>query len=292
MMRCIKLTLAYDGTDYAGWQSQVESTMTGGKPTLQQTLERAIQSFCGEQTRVLASGRTDAGVHALGQVVSVRTKTNYPLDVWRKALNARLPLDIRVLQAENASENFHPTHDTKSKRYRYLIDNGTIQNPFLRRTHWFIPQPLNVPAMQRAATYLVGKYDFSSFESTGSPRSTSVRTVYDLSVIARKPVHSLLSSANSDANSEITNENPAEINLPNHLNNSNRSDENSVVQIEIEADGFLYNMVRAITGTLVQIGKGRWKPEQMEMIRDAHDRTVAGPNAPPQGLCLLHVVYH
>ncbi|MDD3469800.1 MAG: tRNA pseudouridine synthase A [Thermoguttaceae bacterium] len=305
-MRCIKLTVAYDGTDYAGWQAQVESAMTGGKPTLQQTLERAIEAFCGEKMRILASGRTDAGVHALGQVVSVRTETNYPLEVWRKALNARLPLDVRILRAEEAAENFHPTHDTKSKRYRYQIDNGVIQNPFTRRTHWFIPQPLDVAAMQRAATYLVGTYDFASFESTGSPRSTSVRTVYDLSMICCVSSNPLLCT-DFDAESRVLERVDAGrgISELRHLerdipqpdssgpkNMANGPWNGSEIQIEIEADGFLYNMVRAITGTLVQVGKGRWQPEQVAVIRDARNRTLAGPNAPPHGLCLLRVVYH
>lgn len=256
-VRCLKLTIAYDGTDYAGWQAQVESAKTtGGKPTIQQTLERAIERFCGESVRLLASGRTDAGVHALGQVVSLRTRSvqaaGYSPVVWLRALNARLPRDIRVLRVDEAADSFHPTHDTRSKRYRYRIDNDAIRNVFQRRTHWFIPQPLDVTAMRTAAKFLVGTHDFSSFESAGSPRSTSVRTIFDLS---------------------ITHEDRSE------------------VRFEIEADGFLYNMVRAITGTLVQVGKGRWAPERVVEILAAKNRSVAGPNAPPHGLCLLWVNY-
>ena len=280
-MQCLKLTITYDGTGYAGWQAQVESVAaTAGKPTIQQTLERAICEFCGESVRLMASGRTDAGVHALGQVVSLRTTSEraagYPLGVWVKALNARLPNDIRVLHAEPASDDFHPTHDARRKRYRYTIDNGPVLNIFQQRTHWFVAQRLDLAAMRQAAQYLVGTHDFSSFESTGAPRSTSIRTILDLTVTACPAVMEYKRIANIEQESISTVRYHSAI---------------SEIQIEIEADGFLYHMVRAIAGTLVEVGKGRWTPERMVEILAARTRSVAGPNAPAHGLCLLHVTY-
>lgn len=251
-MRTLKLTVAYDGTDYAGWQFQI------GKPTIQDAIENAIEKVTGRRDRVLASGRTDAGVHALGQVVRVRTDSRLPPDVFLRALNANLPHDIAVLDAVEASADFHPIADAHRKRYRYVIHDGPTRDVFARRYAWhYVYGRLDAEAMQRAAAALLGTHDFSSFESSGAERKTSVRTVSDLSV-----------------------------------ERGRAGGRENFITLEIEADGFLYNMVRAIVGTLVQVGRGvrpeRWPGDVLRMC----DRSAAGPTAPPEGLFLLNVEYN
>ncbi len=215
-MRTIKLTLAYDGTDFAGWQRQ------RGNRTVQATLEEKLEKITGARPSTLASGRTDAGVHALGQVVSFRTESRLPPEVFQRALNAELPQSIAVLEAIEVHDGFHATHDTLWKRYRYVIHNAPIRDVFARRYAWhFACGRLDAEAMQRAARALIGKHDFRSFETTGAPRATSVRTVHDLRV------------------------------------ERGRGDREDFITVEIEADGFLYNMVRAIVGTLVDVGARR-----------------------------------
>ena len=210
-MRTIKLTLAYDGTGYAGWQSQPD------RRTLQDTLEAVLGQILGHPLRVAASGRTDAGVHAFGQVVSFDTDSQLSADVLFRALNAELPRDMAVVAAEEAPAGFHARRDARGKRYRYVIRDGRVSNVFERNFAWQVPCRLDEARMARAAAVLVGTHDFSSFETTGSPRASSVRTVTALE-IARDP---------ADADRLL---------------------------IEIEANGFLYNMVRSIVGTLVEVG--------------------------------------
>jgi tRNA pseudouridine38-40 synthase len=250
VLRTIKLTLAYDGTDLAGWQTQRDG------PTVQATLEAAIQKITGMRTSTLASGRTDAGVHALGQVVSFRTTTHLSTEVLRRAINSELPRSMAVLDITEAQSTFHATHDTLRKRYRYVIDNAPIRDVFSRRYAWhFSARRLDAEVMQRAARALIGTHDFSSFETTGAPRKTSVRTVYNLWV------------------------------------ERGRGEREHFVTVEIEANGFLYNMVRTIVGTLVDVGRGA-KPESWPgEVLQAKDRRRAGRTAPPQGLFLVCVQY-
>lgn len=244
-MRNIKLTIAYDGTDFHGWQRQPDLR------TVQQVLEAAIGELTQIQAPTNASGRTDAGVHALGQVVHFLTASNHPVSVFVKALNAILPKDVRVLDAAEMPQAFHCTFDAKSKRYRYTIDNRPIADPFLRRTTWHVYAKLDHETMHRAAQALKGRHDFRSFETNWPNRMSSVRTIFDIEV---------------------------------------RRD-GDLVHVEVEADGFLYNMVRSITGTLVLIGSGR-RPERFAAdALAAESRAEAGPTAPPQGLFLLHVRY-
>ncbi len=176
-MRTLKLTIAYDGTAYAGWQFQL------GQPTVQETLENAIAKVTGQRVRVLASGRTDAGVHALGQVVAFRTNSALPPEVLLRALNASLPQDIAVLEAAEAPAGFHPTHHAVRKRYRYLIHDGPVREVFRRHFVWHYGYGrLDAEAMQRAAAALVGTHDFRSFQSSGARCKSSVRTVFELRV--------------------------------------------------------------------------------------------------------------
>lgn len=244
-MRNLSLVLAYDGTDFHGWQHQP------GLRTVQGTLETAITELTGARPNTNASGRTDAGVHARGQVVHFLTASRHDPSTFVKALNALMPPDVRVLSAHERPQAFHATLDAISKRYRYVLDNDPIASPFARRYSWHIRAPLDTDAMQRAGQALLGRHDFRSFETEWPNRTSSVRTIFDLKV-ARY---------------------------------------GHEIRIEVEADGFLYNMVRAITGTLVLVGTGK-RPEPWvgEVVR-AEDRRQAGPNAPPQGLFLLHVTY-
>lgn len=176
-MRTIKLTIAYDGTAYAGWQYQPD------RMSVQETLENALKKVTGERIRVLASGRTDAGVHALGQVVGFSTECKLPPDVLLRAINANLPRDVAVLDVAEAAEGFHPISHARRKRYRYVIHNGPVRDIFSRNYVWhYCRGRLDAEAMSRAAVALQGTHDFSSFETAGAPRATSVRTVFDINV--------------------------------------------------------------------------------------------------------------
>jgi tRNA pseudouridine38-40 synthase len=255
-MRTLRLTIAYDGSEYAGWQVQP------GRSTIQGALEGAVERVTGQAARTLASGRTDAGVHALGQVVSLRTDSTLTPDVLVRALNANLPDDIAVLAVAVVPSSFHPIRDVVRKRYRYVLYDSPVRDVFRRCYCWhYTHGRLDAEAMQRAANSLLGTHDFSSFESSGAERKTSVRTVFDL-VVER--------GRGGDKTSE-------------------RCDD--LLVIEVEADGFLYNMVRAMVGTLVQVGNGSrsegWPGEVLQQC----DRRFAGPTAPPQGLFLLRVEY-
>lgn len=246
-MRPLKLTLAYEGTAYAGWQIQPD------QPTLQAALEKALHRVTGEAVRVLASGRTDAGVHALGQVVGCATNGRLANDRLQSALNAVLPPDMRVLRIETAVTGFHAIRDAVSKRYRYVIQDGDVGDLFLRRYCWFVPGSLDEHAMHRAAQPLVGTHDYSSFEASGAPRCSSIRTVRELTVAREAGA--------------------------------------ATITVEIEADGFLYNMVRNIVGTLVEVGKGRQAEGWAATVLAAGDRRKAGRTAPARGLFLVHVDY-
>jgi tRNA pseudouridine38-40 synthase len=248
-MRTLKLTLAYDGTAYAGWQVQP------GQRTLQGTLEAALAKITRETIRVTASGRTDAGVHALGQVVSFHTESSLPADVFQRALNAELPDDMVVLAAAEAPAGFHAIRDAVRKRYRYLLHDGRVSDVFRRHEVWHYREPLDAAAMHRAAQALLGKHDFRSFESAWQ-RTSSVRTIFDISVVR------------------------------------GRSGDENLIALEVEADGFLYNMVRAIVGTLVEVGRGTRGESWSAEVLAAQDRRTAGMTAPPQGLFLLRVEYN
>ena len=253
-MQRIKLEIAYDGTRYNGWQRQPDA------PSIQETLEKVLQKITKEQITVTGSGRTDSGVHALKQVAAFSTKSSLTPDVFSRALNGFLPYDIRVLHAQGVPLAFHPIRDAVSKRYRYLIDDQRPCCPITRNYCWTYCKPLDITAMQTAAEYLRGEHDFACFQSQGSPRKSTVRTIFDVSV----------------------QRNPPSPMLP-------------LIQIEVEADGFLYNMMRSIVGTLVQFGtKKRGEkidPRQMKKIIESGHRTLAGASAPAQGLYLVEVTY-
>jgi tRNA pseudouridine38-40 synthase len=244
----IKLVISYDGVNYSGWQSQP------GKRTVQGELERAVGELTGFVTKVAGASRTDAGVSALGQVANMVITTPVPVENFIKALNHRLPRDIRILESAEMPMNFDASSDAKSKLYRYKIYTGKNANALQNRNCWHRPGNLDVEAMDKAANILVGTHDFKSFAAAADKRETSVRTV-------------TLCSVKRDERDD------------------------KWIYIDIEANRFLYNMVRNIVGTLVEIGRGRWQAEKIKEIMEACDRTAAGPTAPPEGLCLMWIKY-
>ena len=248
-MRSFKLTIAYDGAAYQGWQIQANG------PTIQAEIESALKQVTGADIRVTASGRTDAGVHALGQVASFDSATEHSTETLQRALNSHLPVDIRVLSVEEAPVGFHAIRDAVSKRYRYFIQDGGVRDPFLRGWAWYMPQKLDDWNMQDAATELVGEHDFATYQSSGSPRSSTVRTILDFTV--ERQVGQLCEP----------------------------------IVIEVSANGFLYNMVRNLVGTLAEVGLGKQPIEWPHSILSSQDRRIAGPTAPPQGLFLVSVEY-
>jgi tRNA pseudouridine38-40 synthase len=249
-MRTLRLTLTYDGTDFFGWQYQGPKVRT-----VQATLEAAVAEVTGVWTRMQGSSRTDAGVHALGQVVSFQTQTRLENDLFRKALNAVLPRDVSVLEVRDAPDDFNATRHAVRKRYRYLIQDGRIRDPIGARYAWFVSHVLDVAAMQAAAPQLIGEHDFKAYQTAGSIRETTVRTVYDLQV-ERRP-----------------------------------TDHGERIVIEVEANGFLYNMVRNIAGSLMPIGRGKEPIHWLTDILRSRDRRRAGMTAPAQGLFLMWVKY-
>lgn len=257
-----KLTVAYDGTAFSGWQRQPDQR------TVQGVVEQAWHEITGESVSVTASGRTDAGVHAAGQVVGVESLSSLPASQLLRGLNAKLPDDVVVVAAESAPFGFHATSDARSKRYRYSIHNDRRPPLFERRYLWHVPKPLDAAAMHRAGQRLVGRHDFVSFETTGSPRESTVRTIFAVEV-AR-----------------------GEGGFPNEELNRGCLDSCATrVVIDVTGDGFLYNMVRAIVGTLVRVGHGSQNEEWISEVLSARDRRAAGQTAPPHGLTLMEVTY-
>ena len=249
--RVFKLIVAYDGTNYFGWQYQPD------QPTVQQFIESALGTVLGHpRWPARASSRTDAGVHALGQVVVFKTNAwRAPADRLTPALNTHLPNDIVIRSAEEVSPNFHPLAFCIGKRYRYRVYASRVADPLDGRFHWWIKHRLNVDAMREAAEMLLGKHDFAAFETSGSPRQNTVRTVRAIEIES----HAYLDGRQ--------------------------------ISIEIEADGFLYNMVRNIAGTLVVVGRQRQSPSWVHEVLVSKDRRVAGQTAPPQGLQLLEIFF-
>jgi tRNA pseudouridine38-40 synthase len=244
-MRNLRLTLAYDGTDFHGWQVQP------GLRTVQETLEEAVAALTGERVRVNASGRTDTGVHAVGQVVNFYSATKLPPDTLVRALNAHLPQDVVVREAADVPDSFDANRDAKRKLYRYVLHDGAVPDLFLRKYCHHTRYRLDAAAMARAAACLRGRHDFRCFETEWPNRASSVRTVTHLAV--------------------------------------NRFAD--WVWLDVEADGFLYNMVRAMAGTLLNVGRGYWPETEVAAILDAGDRTRAGPTAAARGLFLMRVTY-
>lgn len=241
MIRRIRLTVAYDGTAYHGWQVQPHG------PTIEGELNRCLTELLGETIKVIGASRTDAGVHALGNVAVFDTKGRMPAGKISYALNQRLPEDIRIQKSEEVPEDFHPRHRNSRKTYEYRITVGEFPLPTKRLYSFQTYHSLNVQDMREAARYLEGEHDFKSFCSASAVVETTVRTVYSVVV----------------------------------------EEQATDIVIRVCGSGFLYNMVRIIAGTLMEAGRGRMEPAQMEKILLAGDRQAAGPTAPPQGLLLV-----
>jgi tRNA pseudouridine38-40 synthase len=246
--RTVRLTLAYEGTAFAGWQRQP------GARTVQAAVEEALAAIEERPVTVVAAGRTDAGVHARGQVASARVRNQLTPAVLVRALNVRLPEDVRVVSAAEARPGFDARRDARAKVYHYTLAVGADPGPFVRRVVWHVPQRLDVPAMRQAAAMLVGEHDFAAFQAAGGDVRTSVRRLL---------------------RSELVDE-PGE---PHYL------------RYHVTGTGFLRHMVRNIVGTLVDIGRHRWPADAMSAILASRTRQRAGATAPPHGLVLVRVLY-
>jgi len=268
-MRNIRLTLAYDGTDFHGWQRQPN------QPTIQGCLEAAIERVTRTTSRLWGSGRTDAGVHASHQVANFKTDCPIPSTNLVKALNDLLPPGIRVKEAVEVSQDFHARYHVKSKTYRYRILQAPVCSPFLWRFVWHYPFALDAEAMAEAARLFEGEHDFTSFAAAEGNRS-------------QEPG---VRSQNSEF--RIQNHEPAEREMRRKIFISRlvRRPRTSMLIYEVRGSGFLHHMVRNIVGTLVEVGRGRLTPADIPRILEARHRTLAGPTAPAQGLCLVKIEY-
>ena len=259
-MRTLKLTIAYDGTRYAGWQRQVSNQQSAissqrktkrTKPTIQGTLERVLSRILQEPVRVVGSGRTDAGVHALAQVAHVRTRRTVEVRRVLRSVNALLPKDIAVLRIERAAAQFHARLHATRKRYRYRIYTGQVVPPFIHPYVLHVRTPLNVALMRREADALRGRHDFKAFARVGGRSFVTVRTMRDVRVIRRV----------------------------------------QEIHVEVEGDGFLHTMVRSIVGTLLDIGRARLPAGTVRRMVRTRRRDLAGTTAPARGLVLVSVTY-
>lgn len=253
-MRNIKLTSQYDGTNFCGYEIQP------GKRTVRGELEKALKKLYRSSVKFYSASRTDAGVHALGNVISFNAPASIPISRVPIALNSVLLDDVRVISAEKARTGFNARFDAKAKTYEYLIYNGEIMPPHLRKIAWQVKPKLNLAAMRKAARCLIGKHDFSSFCAAGGDDKNFVRIIHSFGI--------RYSSFVIWDGQKI-----------------------KVVSIKVKGNGFLYKMVRNLAGTLVEVGLGRKKPDDIKRILKAKDRRLAGKTAPAQGLCLVKVNY-
>ncbi len=260
-MRKIKLLLEYDGTRYAGWQSQKRPGVRTIQEELEDKLKRLLKS---EDVPLICAGRTDAGVHALGQVAAFRAGAGFslPPDVAKKALNSMLPEDIRVMEASDCPPDFHPRHDAVKKTYFYLMALMPSAPVFMRRYSWGLPWRLDIEAMKEAAALIVGKRDFSAFRASGCGAKTPVKDILSIETARLDEIGFLTAGFTGE-----------------------------FLKISLTADAFLRHMCRNIVGTLVQVGRGKVTPDGVGRIIESGDRRLAGPTAPACGLFLERVFY-
>lgn len=245
MLKTFKLMIAYDGTNYCGWQKQVKEVTVEGE------LIKACEKLFHKETVVLGSSRTDSGVHALAQVASVCVDTDLEAYKIPRALNAYLPEDIVVQSAIEVEHSFHPRYNAIEKTYNYKIYNASIPLPQNNRFATCYYYPLNIELMKKACSYFIGTHDFFAFSSAGGNVKTTVRTIYQCEIIER----------------------------------------NGLIEVTMTGNGFLYNMVRIIVGTLIDIGVGKKQPEEIPMIFESMDRSRSGKKAPAKGLTLVEIKY-
>ena len=244
-MRHIKLIIEYDGRGFNGWQKQPN------KLNIQGEIERAIKEVTGEEVELNASGRTDAGVHAISQVANFKTESNIDINKIPLALNSKLKKSIIIKKAEEVDLNFHARYNAKGKKYRYIINNSLVGSAIYRDLEYNFPIKLDVEKMKHSAKYFEGEHDFKAFRSSGTSNKNSVREIYKVEI----------------------------------------KEENERIILEFTGNGFLYNMVRIMVGTLMDVGLGKIKPESIKDIIDSKERTKAGKTAPAQGLYLVEVYY-
>ena len=245
-MRNIKLTIEYDGKKFNGWQKQPD------KLNIQGEIENAIKEITGEEIDLIGSGRTDAGVHAFGQVANFKTNSNLPIEKFAIAINSKLKKSIVIKEAEEVDERFHSRYNAKQKTYRYVINNSRQGTAIYRDLECHIPMDLDIVEMQKAAKHFEGEHDFKAFKASGTSSKSSVRTIYKAEII----------------------------------------EEGDRIKIELTGNGFLYNMVRIISGTLVDVGLGKIKAEEIQSIIESEDRSKAGKTLPAHGLYLVEVKYN
>jgi tRNA pseudouridine38-40 synthase len=244
-LRNLRLEIEYDGTRYFGWQVQ------DGKPTIQGEVERAIKEIAGAPATVIGSGRTDAGVHAVGQVANFRTACRIPDAKWPQALNAHLPADIRVVSAREVPLEFHAQFGAKRKTYVYTLLNREVASAIERDHCHHVRRSLDIAAMTEGAQHLVGTHDYRAFGSEMSEKEKTIRTIDRATVLGDR----------------------------------------ALVRILFRGSGFLYNQVRAMVGTLIDVGLGKHPPDHVKSVLEGKDRTKAGANVPAKGLCLISVEY-
>lgn len=244
-MRNIKLIIEYDGKGFNGWQKQPD------KLNIQGEIEKAISEITGEQIELIASGRTDRGVHSLGQTANFKTNSSIPIEKFPIAINSKLKESIVIKNAEEVDERFHSRYSVKSKTYRYTINNSKYGSAIYRNMEFHFSQKLDVNKMKQACEYFEGEHDFKAFKASGTSSKSSVRTIYKADVF----------------------------------------EEGDRIFIELTGNGFLYNMVRIIAGTLLEVGLGKILPKEIPNIIESKDRTQAGKTLPANGLCLMRVEY-
>jgi len=244
-MRNIKLTIEYDGKDFNGWQKQPS------KLNIQGTIEKAIESITGEEVELNASGRTDAGVHSLGQVANFKTNSNIPIEKMAIAINSRLKKSIVIKNAEEVDEKFHSRLNCKQKTYRYIINNSKYGTAIYRNLEYHVSNDLDIKKMQEAVKYFEGEHDFKAFKASGTSSKSSVRTIHKAEVYTKE----------------------------------------DRIYIELTGNGFLYNMVRIISGTLLEVGLGKIDPKDINKIIESGQRENAGKTLPAHGLYLVEVKY-
>lgn len=272
-MKRIKLTIAYDGTNYSGWQIQENA------PTVEEYVREALRGLLGdcgagdcEGVELIGASRTDAGVHALGNVAVFDSDVRMPAEKFAYALNARLPEDIRVLQSEEVSDNFHPRYTKSHKTYVYQIQNTRIPIPIYSRYMYHIYEDIDINRLSESVDFFIGEHDFSAFCSAGAQVKSKVRTIESLTVTSEALGTGIRDGLTSE--SLTVNEKSGKI-----------------IRIEVTGNGFLYNMVRIIAGTLIEVGIGRRKPESVAEAIATGERSLAGPTAPARGLILKQIRY-
>lgn len=255
-MRNLRLTIEYDGAGFNGWQTQRvkgEGSRVKGKrlKTVQEEIEKAAKKLFNKKINLIGAGRTDSGVHAKAQAANFRVASKLQLNNIKNGLNSFLPRQISIVSIEEVPLKFHSQLDSTGKLYKYTIVNRRERSPLLESHSAFVPYNLNIGAMKEAAGYLIGKKDFKSFQASDRIEKSSIRTIKGIEIISRPPI----------------------------------------IEIYIQADGFLYNMARNIAGTLIEAGRGRFKPGQVKEILEKKHRPLAGHTAPAKGLCLEKVFY-